>query len=68
MVIIGVDQLISNSDLHENRCVENIKKLYNSDGKCDYQQQFKEMIEYAMVYTPEVLLTTVQCNLDHLCL
>ena len=32
----------------------NIKKLYITTGKCDYQQQYKEMAEEAMVSTPEI--------------
>ena len=50
MVIIAVDQNLSNSALYEHRCIEHIKKLYNYTGKCDYQQQNKEIIEYAMVH------------------
>ena len=38
MVIIGVDQSLSNSALYEHRCLENIQKIYKSDGKCDDQQ------------------------------
>ena len=30
-----------------------MKKLYKYDGKCEYQQQYKDVIETAMVYTPE---------------
>ena len=37
----------------EHRCLENIKKLYKTAGKCDDQQQHKAIIEAAMVSTPE---------------
>ena len=29
------------------------EKLYKQAGKCDYQQQFKYILEADMVYTPE---------------
>ena len=29
------------------------KKLYKSSGKCDYQQQYKAIIEVAMVFTTD---------------
>ena len=53
MVIIGVDQSLSNSYLYEHRYLENIKILCKSAGKCDDQHQYKAIIEASMVYTPE---------------
>ena len=53
MVDIVFDQLLSNSDYYEHRCLENTKKLYKTAGKCDYEQQNKVMIEVEMVSTPE---------------
>ena len=41
MVAIGVDQSLSNSSMYEHICLENIKKLYKSAGKCDDQQKRK---------------------------
>ena len=32
---IGIDQSLSNNDLYEHRCLENINKLYKHAGKCD---------------------------------
>ena len=32
----------------------NIEKLCKSSGKCDDQQQYKAILEAAMVYTPEI--------------
>ena len=51
---IGIDQSLSNNAIYEHKCLENIKKLYEQAGKCDNQQKFKDIIEAAMVYTPEV--------------
>ena len=50
---IGIDQYLSNNALYEHKCIENIKKLYKQAGKCDNQQQFKDIIEAAIVSTPE---------------
>ena len=33
MATIGVDQSLSNSEIYEHRCLENIKKLYKYAGK-----------------------------------
>ena len=51
---IGIYKSLSNNDLYEHKCIENIKKLYRQGGKCDCQQQFKDIIEADMVSTPEV--------------
>ena len=45
--------MLSNSVIYEHRCLENIKKLYKYDGKCEDQHQYKDVIEAAMVSTPE---------------
>ena len=50
---IGIDQSLSNNALYERRCFQNINNLYKHAGKCDNHQQFKDIIEAAMVYTPE---------------
>ena len=34
-------------------CLENIKKLYKTAGKCDNQHHYKAILESAMVSTPE---------------
>ena len=39
--------------MYEHRCLENINKLYKTEGKCDYQQKYKAIIEVSMVSTPE---------------
>ena len=51
---IGVHPSLSNNSIYEHQCIENIKKLYKQSGKCDYQQQFKDILEAAMISTPEV--------------
>ena len=38
--------------MYEHIYLENIKKLYKYDGKCDDQQNNKAIIEAQMVYTP----------------
>ena len=45
--------------MYENRFLENIKKLYKSSGKCDYQHQYKYIIEASMVYKPEGLIDNI---------
>ena len=62
MVKIGVYQLFSNSSLYEHRCLENIKIKYQSADKCDYQRQYKSIIESIMVYTPEVFSENSQMS------
>ena len=49
---IGIDQSLSNSDIFEDRCLQNINKLYKHAEKCDNQQQFKYILEDATVSTP----------------
>ena len=53
MVTIGVYQSLGTRAMYEHRYLENIKKLYKSSGKYDYQQQYKAIIEAAMVSNPE---------------
>ena len=50
---IDIDQYLSNNARYEHTILENIKKLYKQDGKCDDQQQFKDILEAAMVSNPE---------------
>ena len=49
---IGIDQSVSNNDICEHKCLENIKTLYKHDCKCHDQKQFKYILEGAMFYTP----------------
>ena len=50
-----IDQYLRNNAIHEHKCLENIKTLYKQAGKCDDQKQFKDILQGAMVYTPELL-------------
>ena len=50
---IGIHLYLSNNAIHEHKCLESIKKLYKQADKCDNQQQFKYILEVAMVSTPE---------------
>ena len=49
---IGIYQYLSNNAIYEHKCFENMKKLYKQSGKWDDQQQFKNILEAAMVSTP----------------
>ena len=50
---VVIDQSLSNNALCEHKCLENMKKLYKQAGKCYKQQQLKDILEDAMVSTPE---------------
>ena len=53
MKTIVIDKSLRNSALFEHRFIQHIKKLYKHYGKCDDQQQFKYILEAAMVSNPE---------------
>ena len=46
--------------------MENNNKLYKVSGKCNYQQQYKAIIEAEMVSTPEGVTEKFQCHLANL--
>ena len=50
---IGIDPSLSNNAIYEQKYLENIRKLYKQAGKYDDQKQFKDIIEAAIVSTPE---------------
>ena len=50
---IGVHPSLIKNDIYEHKCLENTKRLYTQSGKCEDQQQFKDILEAAMVYNPE---------------
>ena len=50
---IGIYPSLSNNAIYNHKCLEIIKKLYKQSGKCDDQQQFKDILEADMVSTPE---------------
>ena len=51
--IIGIELSVRNNYIYEHICLENIKRLYKQSGKCDGQQQIKDILEAAIVSTPE---------------
>ena len=53
MSTIGIVQSLSNSAFFKHKCLKNINKLYKHAGNCDDQQQFKDILKDAMVYTYE---------------
>ena len=53
MKTIGIDQSLFNGSSFEHKCMNNIKKIYQHAGKCDDQQNLKDIIDALMVYTPE---------------
>ena len=59
MVTIGAYRSLSKSAMLEHRCLENIKNLYKSAGKYDDQQQYKAIIEAAIVYTTELFTDNI---------
>ena len=50
----GIDVSLNNYSIYEHKCLENIKTLYKQAGKCDDQQQLKDIFEDVMVSTPVV--------------
>ena len=48
---MGIGPSLINNTIYEHKCLENIKNLYKQAGKCDDQQQFKDILEDDMVST-----------------
>ena len=44
IITIQVESLLINSALYENRYLDNIIKSYKSEGKCDNQQRYKDIM------------------------
>ena len=49
----GIDQSSFARSSFENRCMNNIKKIYQHAGKCDDQLNLKDIIDAAILSTPE---------------
>ena len=45
--------------MYEHGCPENINKLYKYAGKKDDQQQYKAIIESAMISTPDIFINNI---------
>ena len=52
MDTIGTDQSLCTRSSFEHKCMNNIKKIYQHSGKCDDQQNLKDIIDAAMFSTP----------------
>ena len=52
---IGIDQSLINRPSIEQKCLNKIKTLYQHAVKCDDQKNHKDIIDAAMVSTPEEL-------------
>ena len=50
---IGIDQSLCNRSSFEHKFLNNIKKIYQHSGKFDDQQNLKDVLDAAMVFTPE---------------
>ena len=53
MKTIGIDQSSFTRSSFEHICMNNIKNIYQHAGKCDDQQNIKDIIDTAILYTPE---------------
>ena len=49
---IVIEPSLRNNAIYEHKYLENIKKIYKQAGKCDDQQQFKDILGDTMVSTP----------------
>ena len=52
METIGIDQYSFTRSSFEHRCMKNIKNIYQHEGKFDYQQNLKYIIDAAILSTP----------------
>ena len=52
MKTIGIYQSLSIRPSVEHKCLNNIKKIYQHAGKCDDQQNLKDIIDASVVSTP----------------
>ena len=49
---ICIDQSSFTKSSFENRCMNNIKKIYQHAGKCDDQQNLKDIIDSTILSNP----------------
>ena len=53
MTTIGIDQSSFTRSSFEHRCMNNSKKINRNAGKCDYQQNIKDIIDATILSTQE---------------
>ena len=53
MKTMGIYQSSLTRSYFEHRCMKNIKKIYPHAGQCDDHQIFKDIIDAAILSTPE---------------
>ena len=53
MKSIGIDQSSFTRSYFEHRCMNNITYIYQHAGKCDDQQNLKDIKDAVILYTPE---------------
>ena len=53
MKTIGIGRSSFTRSSFEHRCMNKIKTIYQHEGKCDYQQNLKDILEAALLSTPE---------------
>ena len=51
MKTIGIDKSLCNRSSFEHKCLDNIKKIYHYAGKCDKQQNPKDILDASMLST-----------------
>ena len=53
MKTIDIDRSLRNRPSVEHKYLNNIKKIYQHAGNCDYQQNLKDILDSGMVSNPE---------------
>ena len=53
MKTIGIEQSLCNRSSYEHKCLNNIKNIDQHAGKCNNKQNLKDILDYAMMSTPE---------------
>ena len=53
MKTIGIDQSLCKISSFERKCLNNIINIYQHACKCNYQQNLRNILDAAMVSTPE---------------
>ena len=59
MKTIGIDQSLCTRSSFEHKCMNNIKKINQHVGKCEYQKKIKDILDAAMVLTPEGVIDNI---------